>query len=212
MTDHPYRRTRATRKPQNKAPWVVRLFVWTALVLIFLAVGFYGSGLLFRMLDKKGMLPIDGVISNAKDLPSVMNVSDRDNITVGKNIDLKIYTLFQGSMGQGQLRIIGDYQEANIAKALAAVFASSDDKAVKDLRPSHLFRDGVTLYVDMPGAFVNALADLDAKAAWSLREALCRTVVENFPPINRVRFLTDDRYATDVNELDLSKTWEAPAQ
>ena len=212
MSDIPYRRHRVARPEKKKAPWFVRWFAWTALILLFLAFGFYGSGAIFTALDKKGMLPVDGVISTAKDVPQVLNVSDQENVTVSKNLDLTIYNLFKGGLGQGKLRIISDYQEADINAALAASFQSSDVASIKGLRPSHLFRDGVTLYVDMPGAFVNALADLDSQSAFALRDAIGRTIVENFSPINRVIFLTDGRHASDVNDLPLSQVWEAARQ
>lgn len=214
MTQREYSRRRHARAGggHGRAPALFRWFLWAAVILLFLALGYYGSGILFQMMDRRGGLPEAGVVTTVEQMKSEMEKIGEQNVAVGKPLTLTIYTLGVSGTEKGELKIISDHQEADISRALNTLFVSSSEKWLQSVSVRHLFRDGVTLYVDLPGAFSVGLEALGKERGQVLITGILRTVVENFDPVKRVIFLINGQTVKQVAELPLSSPWELGPQ
>ena len=205
MTEREYRRR--TMREERRTPWLIRWLAWPALILIFLAVGYYGSGALFKAMDQRGALPPDGVVSTVEEAKKILAESGPQSVAVGKSPDVKIYTLSAQGLATGNLKIISDRLETDVERTLNTVFASSSEQWLKGVTVRHLFRNGTALYVDLPQAFAAGLAELKPENASILVKGIVRTAIENFPSLKQVKFMIEGNWSQPINGLDLSSAW-----
>ncbi len=195
-----------------QTPWAYRVAAWTALILLFVAVGYYGTGVLFGSLSRRGVAPQQGVVQSTQQLQELLGGGDQSPGSVGTWRNLDVYVMNQD--GTGLIRenrsVISDIQEVDAAQALKLLFAATPTDWTQGLEVRHLFRDGVTAYLDMPQAFLQGLETLEETPALMFITSIVRTMVENFQPIARIYFLVEGRWVDQAGTVPLSVPWELP--
>ncbi len=210
-----YERRSSRSARSRRSPWVFRLAAWGALILLFVAAGYYSTGLLFRLLSSRleSTAPHADVVYNSQQLREMLEGRGSQSLaSVGPQRNVEVYVMTQD--GTGLIResrgLISDTQEADAAHALKLLLSSTPASWARNLEVRHLFRDGVTAYLDMPQAFLHGLETLEETQALMFITSIVRTMVENFQPVSRIYFLVEGRWVDRVGEIPLSAPWELP--
>ncbi len=211
MSDEIYRRPRAPREESyetpSRAPLFVRLVARLGIAAICLAGGYYGTDLLLKMLEEKEVVTQENVVANMADLQHLLAADETTEAVVAGRKDLTIYLLGTNGMAKASLKILADVQEDEIVQAVKAVFSQSSESWANVLEPKHVYRDGLSVYIDLPRGFSSGLEEMEEQRVLYLLTGIVRTVVENFPPIKQVYFLEDGRWIPNIGSLRLSDPW-----
>ena len=212
MSDEISRRPRAERAAhedaeRKKAPLILRAFAWLSVVVIFVVAGYYGADQALKMLDRNELIQQKDVVSNTDQLQKLLDSASGGEGVVEARKNVDVFSLGPDGLVKGSLKILADTQEDEIAKAVKAVFSDSSETWAASVEPRHLFRDGVSFYLDLPRSFLSGLESMPEERALLMITGIVRTVVQNFAPINRVFFLVDGRWVQRVGNIKLSEPW-----
>lgn len=211
MSDEISRRPSARRtsqpRPPQKAPFAVRFLAWSGVLVLFLCAGYYGSGMFLELLDNKEIVSEKNVVSSTEELQKYLRSVSEGHAAIAPRKDLTIYTLSGDNLVRRPMKIIADVQEDEIMQALSEVFKTSSEPWAALIRPLHVYRDGVTAYVDLPRSFTSGLGTLEESRAVLMISALVRTLIDNFPPLRQVYFLEEGKWVHSVGGIRLSDPW-----
>ncbi len=197
---------RPARAAAPRSPYAVRLAAQVGVMAIFLAAGYYGTDLFLKMLDTHDVVKQENVVSNAEELQKLL-AADHSDERLASQRELTVYPLGAEGMVRASLKVLSDIQEDEIMLAVKTVFAETSESWANQIEPKHVYRDGVTAYIDLPVSFSRGLADMGEDRALLMMTGLVRTIVENFPPVKQVFFLQDGRWVTNAGKIRLSEPW-----
>ena len=100
--------------------------------------------------------------------------------------------------------------EADLREVLQTLFGLLKAEGLLDPQSAvlHLFRTGDLLYLDVNEACTRSITALPVQKANLVVTGIARTVIENFRPITRVRFLVNGRESQEKNPVDLTVAWQ----
>ncbi|MDY3868662.1 MAG: GerMN domain-containing protein [Pyramidobacter sp.] len=200
-------RTSREEKKQKKVPLFFRLCAWGALIVIFVAAGYYGTDEGLKLLDRKEMVNQKDVVSDTAQLQKLLDATSPDDSRLESRKSYDIFSLGTEGLVKGNMKILADTQEDEIAEAVKSVFSNSAEAWTSGIEARHLFRDGVSLYLDLPASFLTGLEGMSEERALLMITGIVRTLVQNFPPVNRVFFLIEGRWVPNVGTIKLSEPW-----
>jgi len=173
---------------------------------IFLAAGYFGADMFLKFLDNKNVVKQNNVVSNAEELQKLL-AEDQSTELLASRRELAVFTLGEEGLIKASLKVLSDVQEDEIMLATKTVFAESAEAWARNIVPRHVYRDGVTAYIDLPGSFTEGLVKMSEQRAVLMLTGLVRTLVDNFSPIKQVYFLIDGRWVTSVGKIRLAEPW-----
>lgn len=191
----------------TKAPKLVRLFAWVALLAVFFTGGYVGANYLFNRADRSGVR-IGGVVGSGAEvrdghgLPSAEGVGDAE---------YKLYLpLADGEFEQRNIKIRKGLPEEDIQRILTVYSDGLKEMTYfePDVRVLNIFRSGDWLYVDMSQDFLRSLKLMGRDKSTKALTGLVRTMQENFPPIKKIKFYVDGKESKDKNPIDIENAWE----
>lgn len=212
MRDEISRRPQSSDKSHGRVstaprtPLFVRLLAQLSVAAIFLAAGYYGTDLTLRMLDKKNVVKQQNVVSNTQELQKLL-AADHADEAVAPRRDLAVYPLGTEGLVKASFKVMSDVQEDEIMLAVKTFFSETAETWANQIQPLHVYRDGVTAYLDLPAGFADGLSNMAEQRALLLLTGLVRTIVENFPPVKQVYFLINGRWAQGVGKIPLTEPW-----
>ena len=208
------RRARRSRRdykePRRKrAPFLLRLFSWLGVILLCFVAGYLGTSL---FLDWPSLLKPENRIENQEDLKNLEEAEKSKPIRSPdgniQQISLNLYYIKDGAANVMRQNFVSRTQEDNIRDALDAILTMSGISGTKGpMTLLHLFRSADTIFLDFPSAFASKVSAMEEVQRRILFTCIVRTMEENFPPINKIRFLID---STTVPSGDLSVPWYIP--
>ena len=212
------RRGREARKAEKKrAPLMLRLLSWLGVILFCFVAGYLGTSWMMGFLNTR-FLQKDNRVENRQELEAFTEKERSRPVPVssGQKLDvqqlsLKLYHLKNGGLAEETRRFVSHAQEDNIRDAVHAVLVLSGiETAENGVRVLHVFRGADTVFLDLSGAFAQALAKLGQRNSQFLITGIVRTMQDNFPPIVKVRFLIDGAVASAGAPVDLTVPWQLP--
>lgn len=212
MRDEISRRPQSSRESHGhvssvpRLPLFVRLLAQVSVAAIFLAAGYYGTDLTLRMLDNKNVVKQENVVSNTQELQKLLSADHADD-AVAPRRELAVYPLGTEGLVRASFKVMSDVQEDEIMLAVKTFFSETAEGWANTIEPKHVYRDGVTAYLDLPASFAGGLSGMTEQRALLLLTGLVRTIVENFPPVKQVYFLVDGRWAQGVGKIPLTEPW-----
>ncbi len=191
----------------SKAPKIVRVFAWVALMIILFACGYLATNYFFSWSDKKGGERIGSVYGTGSEVKESAATEE----TPASNTK---YTLYlpdgDGFQSRGIDITGGGTREEDIAKVMSMYVDSL--KETKALDPAvsinEIFQSGDWLYLNMTPSFQSSLKSLGKAKAEKLLSGFTKTVQENFPPLKKVKFYVNSKEITDKTPVDLTQPWE----
>lgn len=190
---------------RTKAPLLVRIFAWGALLAIFFVCGYLGANHIFNWADKKGGPRVGNVVGSSTEL------TDTSGQAAGLgDATYRIYFLEGGTFSEREIKIRKGLPEEDIQRLLTVYMDSL--KETSALSPGvhvlNIYRSGDWLYVDVTGEFETSLKTLGKDRATAVLTGLVRTMQENFPPIKKVKFYIDGKESKEKAPVDLTSAWE----
>ena len=185
----------------RKAPAVVRVFAWIALLAIFFAGGYVGANYLFRQADQRGAR-VGNVVGSGAEVRQVPGMGEAS------------YKLFMplatGGFEEREIKIRRGLPEEDIHHLLTVYVDGL--KELTEFEPGtqviSIFRSGDWLYVDMTADFQKSLKTLGRDKSTMALTGLVRTVQENFHPVKKVKFYVEGKESRDKNPVDIENAWE----
>lgn len=191
----------------TKAPRLVRLFAWAALLAIFFAGGYVGANYFFSKADRSGAR-IGGVVGSGREaresgvLPSASGLGD---------VGYKLYMpLAGGDFEARDIKISKGLPEEDIQRILTVYTDGLKELAYFEpgVQVLNIFRSGDWLYIDMSQDFQKSLKTMGKDKSALVLTGLVRTMQENFPPIKKIKFYVDGKESKDKNPVDIENAWE----
>lgn len=213
MSDEISRRPRSASEPAEryetraKAPLLLRILAQLSVMIIFLAAGYYGADFFLRLLDRKELVKQENVVSNTTELKQLLASDASAETSLAPRKTLAVYPLGSDGLLKTSVNSIADVEEDELLDALKTLFHDTSESWANVLEPRHVYRDGVTAYLDLPRGFSSGLARLSEQRALLFLTGIVRTVIENFPHIKQVYFLEEGRWISPVGSLRLSDPW-----
>ena len=213
----------------NRAPLVFRILAWGSLVIIFFAVGYGATSLAFRWLDgrayDRGSARSPANLSGSPEETQGILTRTPQQTAGGAGINETTYDL-PNTLGDTeiiatisipngntfqtrQIRAASALQEDRIKQVLSAYMDAMKESQMLSLgvQDLHIFQSGDWLYLNMNGAFLESLRTLGADGSRIMLTGMVKTMTDNFPPINRIKFYVDGREVSDRNPVDLTAPW-----
>ncbi|MFA0888435.1 MAG: hypothetical protein ACC613_04965 [Synergistales bacterium] len=187
---------------QAKAPWLLRLVSWSAVMLLLFTLGYFGTGLILKWVDSKGGPQETTVVSGQEPVPGEKpNLSQRG---------YKIYALKGDQITESRTVTNGGLMESDMREVLQALFGLLKADGILDPQSAvlHTFRTGDLLYLDVNDACIRSIAGLPLPKANLVMTGIVRTAIENFRPVTRVRFLVNGRESGETKPVNLTVAWQ----
>jgi hypothetical protein len=212
----------------NRAPLIFRLLAWTSLVVIFFAVGYGATSLVFRWLDSKAYesgaarFPAN-LVNTPEELKNVLGgpeetaepkyeavaVSGDAGLAQTNYVAVTISVPDGGTFKTRQIRCSNALREDTMKQALAAYLDAMKENqmlsaGVQDL---NIFQSGDWLYLNMNGEFLESIKKLGADKSRVMLTGMVKTMSDNFAPINKIKFYVDGKEVRDKKPIDLTSPW-----
>lgn len=189
-----------------RAPKIVRIFAWAALVVILFTAGYVATNFFFAWSDKRGGERIGNVYGSGAEVAENAEQSGAPQAR---------YNIYIPDGESFQTRAIelkpGGTREEDVQRVLSMYVDSL--KETKALDPavsvSSVFQSGEWLYVDLTAAFQSSIKKLKKEEATKILNGMANTMRDNFPPISKIKFYVNSKEITDKTPVDLTGAWEA---
>ena len=207
-------RRQVQQEERKSAPLLLRVLSWLGIILLCFVLGYLGTSWVMDFLNKKLFLKPENRIENQEDLTEYQEAeserTSREALSSGSNVQqvsLNLYHVKDDSLGETRKNFVSRTREDNIRDAVEEVLSLSGVQKIKLL---HVFRNGETAFLDMPGQFASALTSLGERKSLLLLTGLVRTLQENFSPITQIRFLVDSKAPKAGGTVNLAAPWKMP--
>lgn len=186
-------------------------------ILLCFVLGYLGTSWVVDFLNKKLLLKPENRIESQEDL-SQFEESDRERtarnaIASGfdvQQVSLNLYHVKDDAISEVRRNFLARTNEDNIRDAVNEILTLSNVPNSEKTKLLHVFRNGDTVFLDMPGQFASSISSMGRQKSLLLITGIIRTMEENFSPITQVRFLIDSQPPKSGGEVDLSSVWKLP--
>ena len=202
-TDSRLRERTVRRQPaETKAPWILRLVSWSAVMLLLFTLGYFGTGLVLKWVDSKGGPQETTVVSGKEPVLGETPKAPQN--------EYRVYSLKGNQLSESRVETAGGLMESDMREVLQGLFSLLQAEGVLDPQSAvlHIFRAGDLLYLDVNDACVRSIASLPPEKANLVMTGVVRTIIENFRPVTRVRFLVNGRESTETTPVNLAVAWQ----
>ncbi|NLL36117.1 MAG: GerMN domain-containing protein [Fretibacterium sp.] len=209
-------RTRPARE-RKKAPLLLRFLSWVGVILLCFVAGYLGTSWMMRFLSTRFLLKPEGNVENAQDLKEFEARSRERERALEKGASplqgatVRLYHPEGGGLKEVAFHAVSSVQEENIRDSVLKLLSlSGPEVAGKNVELRHVFRKADTVFLDFSDSFASALSALGAQSSSLLITGIVRTLRDNFPPIDKVRFLINSRVTNSGAPVDLTVPWQLP--
>lgn len=193
----------------RKAPKIVRIFAWIALLVILFALGYLGANYFFNMADRRGQR-VGNVFGSSSDVTQAAS-SDSQAPAASGTAAYDVYVPDGGKLTKRSIDIQKGLVEDDITK-VASVFIDSlkeTNALANDVSVNNVFRNGDCLYLDMSPSFQSSVKKLGADAGKLVVTGLVKTMKENFDPVTKIKFYINGKESVMKTPVDLTVPCEA---
>ncbi len=202
---------------KESAPLLLKLLSWLGIILLCFVIGYMGTSWLMEFLNQKWLLKPENRIENQEDLTDFQEAeaekTTRLLLESGadiQQISLNLHHVRDDALGETRKNFVSSTKEENIRNAVEEVLELSEVPNADKIKLLHVFRNGNTAFLDMPGQFASALDDMGERKSQLLLTGLVRTLQENFAPIKQIRFLIDSKTPESEGVVNLAAVWKMP--
>lgn len=196
---------------QRKAPKVVRIFSWIALLVILFAIGYLGANYFFSWADKKGGPRVGEVYGSGTEVTQSQNQAKSEEPVSSASTAYTLYIPENGKLTKRGIDINKGLTEDDIEK-VASMYIDTMKESNQfggGVRILSVFQSGDWLYLDMTADFQSSIKKLGKDKGAEIINGLVTTMAENFPPIKKVKFYIAGKESAMKNPADLTQPWES---
>ena len=207
------KRTKRSSDRSRKAALPYRIIAWVSLAVICFGMGYFGTSLALKMLNKNEVNLQEEVVSSresAEELLKEENASSQLLKTSGRKTFYKLYYPDSNGVMVKEIEFYPGLMEEDILKVVSLLSGESKTQGFleEDFSVVHVFRTGEMLYLDLGSSFERSVMKMSKDKAASLMTSIVRTMVENFSPVKKVRILIEGRMPVSSLPVDLSLPWQ----
>ena len=208
----PGRRRQPPREETKKAPMLFRVVAWAGVILFCFVAGYVGTSLALKMLNRKDILVRPDVAENREGAAGVLAQDDGEIRLNARKVAFTLHYPKDGSLATEKVELLSGIMDDDIRQVVGKIIALLPARFSPEVKVLHSFRAGNTLYLDFPSSFVSSLANQGAKESTLFITGIVRTMIENFSPVAKVRFLVDGQVPGEKTgaPVDLSVPWQLP--
>ncbi|MGC9490713.1 MAG: GerMN domain-containing protein [Thermovirgaceae bacterium] len=198
----------------RKAPLMLRIFVWVAAIVVFFAIGYWGSGIALNWLDNKGIIGDKQVVRSPEEARQVSTEGGEESESAsGPRSRFVIYVPSGDAFREESVSLVAGLLEDDLQKVLSELFRTYREEGLisGDVRVLHVFRNGDKVYLDLNDPFLESVSKMTKEKAVSVITGIVSTVSKNFSPVTRVRFLINGKEVEETKPVDLSSFWAMPS-
>ena len=192
-----------------RAPKVVRIFAWIALVVILFTCGYVATNYFFAWSDKQGGERIGNVYGSGAEVAETQ-AQGEENGAETANARYSIY-IPEGSSFQTRAIELkpGSTREDDMQKVVSMYIDSLKETKAMDpaVSVTNVFQSGEWLYIDLTPAFQSSIKKLGKEKAAQALNGMLSTMRDNFPPIKKIKFYINSKEITDKTPVDLTGAW-----
>ena len=206
------RRSRPAKEEIKKAPILFRVVAWAGVILFCFVAGYVGTSLALKMLNRKDILVRPDVAENREGAAGVLAQDDGEIRLNARKVAFTLHYPKDGSLATEKVELLSGIMDDDIRQVVGKIIALLPARFSPEVKVLHSFRAGNTLYLDFPSSFVSSLANQGAKESTLFITGIVRTMIENFSPVAKVRFLVDGQVPGEKTgaPVDLSVPWQLP--
>lgn len=195
---------------RDKAPLALRVVAWLSVLVLLFAAGYWGTSLTLKFLDKRDVIGQKDVISGPGEARRIAEDQAPDSGAIGSRSGFQIFIPREGNLLPQSISHVSGLLEDDVKAVISGLFdIMRTEKTISEqVRVLHVFRNGDLLYLDLNDPFPDALQKLSAPVANLVMTALVRTIVHNFSPVVRVRFLINGKDPEMKTPVDLTMPWQ----
>ena len=189
-----------------------RVVAWAGVILFCFVAGYVGTSLALKMLNRKDILVRPDVAENREGAAGVLAQDDGEIRLNARKVAFTLHYPKDGSLATEKVELLSGIMDDDIRQVVGKIIALLPARFSPEVKVLHSFRAGNTLYLDFPSSFVSSLANQGAKESTLFITGIVRTMIENFSPVAKVRFLVDGQVPGEKTgaPVDLSVPWQLP--
>ncbi|KUK58405.1 MAG: Lipoprotein LpqB, GerMN domain protein, partial [Synergistales bacterium 53_16] len=107
---------------ERKAPVAVRVLVWAAVVMIFFAIGYWGSGLVINWLDRRGVIRDEQLVQGTDEVRQLtVQEEGKTDTAAGPRSRFRIYVPTNGSFREETVSFVAGLLEDDLKNVLSGL-------------------------------------------------------------------------------------------
>lgn len=206
----PVRRRTYSEPEVKKAPLIVRLVAWAAVIVFCFIAGYVGASLALRMLNKKDFLMRSDVVSNRQEATEIIEDGSNEIRVNARKVTFTVFYPKDGTLASDDAELLSGIMEDDIRAVFGRLLSLVPGVFSPDMKVLHVFRSGDTLFLDLNSPFAAGLSKVGEAESALFITAIVRTVSENFSPLTKVRFLINGQVTRADAPVDLTAPWQLP--
>ncbi|MDR3255588.1 MAG: GerMN domain-containing protein [Synergistaceae bacterium] len=196
----------------SKAPILFRLLAWVSLIVIFFAIGYGVTSMIFGWMDRErpNRTPENLVSTSQEAATLASEIKSLDAAATQQSFSTFTLTIPEGkTFVTKPIKCGAILREDAMQQVLSAYFDVVKESNMLDSVAANLniFQSGDWLYLNVNQSFLESIKILGAEQATYLLTGLVRTMSENFSPVNKVKFYVDGKEVKEKKPVDLSMPW-----
>lgn len=195
---------------KRKAPLALRVIAWLSAVVLLFAAGYWGTTLALKFLDKRDIISQENVVSDPGEAKRITEDQTSASGVAGKRSGFDMFIPRGDTLVSQSVSHVSGLLEDDVKAVISSLFDTmrAENTISEQVQVIHVFRNGDLLYVDLNDHFSSALQKLSASNANLVMTSLVRTIVHNFSPVTRVRFLINGKDPGMKTPVDLTMPWQ----
>ncbi|MGC9372301.1 MAG: GerMN domain-containing protein [Thermovirgaceae bacterium] len=198
----------------GKAPVALRAVVWAAVIIVFFAIGYWGSGIALNWLDNKGIIGDEQVVQSTDEARQVSTEGGEESESAnGPKSRFLVYIPSGDAFREESVSFVAGLLEDDLQNVLSELVRTYREEELisGDVRVLHVFRNGDKVYLDLNAPFLESVSKMTKDKAVSVITGIVSTVSKNFSPVTRIRFLINGKEVDETKPVDLSSFWAMPS-
>jgi len=193
----------------GKAPILFRVVAWASLVVLLFAAGYWSTSVVLKFLDKKQVIGQENVVSDADGAGAVLRDNSGSGLS-GKKTGFDIFIPRGSALVSRHVTHVSGLIEDDAKAVITNLFETmkAENTISEQVRILHVFRNGDLLYLDLNDRFLSALEKLPPEKATLVMTSVVRSIVHNFSPVVKVRFLVNGKNPELKKPVDLTMPWQ----
>jgi hypothetical protein len=193
----------------GKAPILFRVVAWVSLVVLLFAAGYWGTSVILKYLDKKQVIGQEQVVSDADGAREILRDNSGSGLP-GRKSGFDIFIPRGDVLVSHPVTHVSGLMEDDVKAVITNLLETmkAENTISEQVRVLHVFRNGDLLYLDLNDRFVSVLGKLSSEKATLVMTSLVRSIVHNFSPVVKVRFLVNGKDPELKKPVDLTMPWQ----
>ncbi|MDO9508285.1 MAG: GerMN domain-containing protein [Thermovirgaceae bacterium] len=194
----------------GKAPLAYRAVAWVSVIVLLFAAGYWGTSLTLKFLDKRQIIGQENVVNGPEEAKRIAEDQSAPSGITGRRSGFDVFVPRGETIVAQSVSHVSGLLEDDVKVVISGLLETmrAENTISEQVRVLHVFRNGDLLYLDLNDPFTGALQKLSGPRANLVMTSLVRSIVQNFSPVIKVRFLVNGKDSDMKTPVDLTMPWQ----